>query len=179
MQCVHVFDPLQQTFAAPLQQTFMWPQWISSYTWARHTCSAIAKELDAIEYRHGFHFVLFFLAPCSAIPLGHLSCSRDFNNSIHCKSTDQPHTSLTALVVVAGKWLSVVQYLSPVINPLFHITLQFLGYCPGYVGRSGVDSWSCVSHHMSGEPRPLHVAAREFQMQQKKMIPKSYMFYLG
>lgn len=147
---------------SPLQQTLMWLSWTSSYTFsesrARHTCSSTAKELSTREDRYGFAFVSF-LALCSPFCFGQ-PAFRDFNNSIHCKRNGQPYTSLTKLL--CGFWYVtfVAQYLSPEINPLFHITLQFLGFHLGYVGRK-VGSWPRISHRMSQRSLDLFTGQRE------------------
>lgn len=63
--------------------------------------------------------------------------------------------------VVSGMWLSVVRYLSPVINPLFPITLQFLGFHLGYVGRSKVGSWPRISQRMPQRSLDLSTEQQE------------------
>lgn len=97
-------------------------------------------------------WISFSLLSCSVLPfLFWTTClaSETLIMASIAKEMVNPTLLWQLSFVVSGMWLSVVQYLSPVINPLFHITLQFLGYPLGYVGRSRVGNWPRISHRMS------------------------------
>lgn len=178
LQLVHVLDPLAHLYSR-LLCGFRGPLPTPSLS-HRPGIHAAPQRKNYLQEKTDADFLLSpFLLCAHLFVLDNLSYFRDFNNSIHCKRSGQPYTSLTKLL--CGFWYVtfVVQYLSPVINPLFHITLQFLGFHLGYVGRK-VGSWPRISHRMSQRSLDLFTGQQEHsKCNRGRWFPNSTCFTWG
>lgn len=121
-----------------------------------------------------------FLLCAHLFVLDNLLYFRDVNYSIHYKRNGQPYTSLTTLL--CGFWY--VTFCCAIPEPCNQSFIPHYSAVSGFPSRLRGEKQSrqlasYLSAHATEEPGPLHRAARTFQMQQRKTIPKFYAFYMG